>query len=72
MKIYGDSKSGAVARFQAPGKALRRRRAPAGGARKRGAGGLHADAGEGGFDLGRYPAVQAWVARVEQALRIVD
>ena len=27
---------------------------------------------EGGFDLGRHPAVQAWVARVEAALRIAD
>ena len=27
---------------------------------------------EGGFDLGAYPAVQAWVARVEAELRIVD
>ncbi len=25
---------------------------------------------EGGFDLGRYPAVQAWVKRVEGALKI--
>ena len=27
-------------------------------------------ADEGGFDLGAYPRVQAWVARVEQALNI--
>jgi glutathione S-transferase len=27
-------------------------------------------AGEGGFDLARYPRVQAWVRRVEQALGI--
>ena len=27
---------------------------------------------EGGFDLGDYPAVKAWVARVEQALNIHD
>ena len=26
------------------------------------------NAGKGGFDLGRYPAVQAWIARVEGAL----
>ena len=25
---------------------------------------------EGGFDLGAYPRVQAWIARVEQALKI--
>jgi glutathione S-transferase len=25
---------------------------------------------EGGFDLGRYPRVQAWVKRVEAALKI--
>lgn len=25
---------------------------------------------EGGFDLGRYPNVQAWVKRVEAALKI--
>ena len=29
-------------------------------------------AGEGGFDLSRYPRVQAWVARVETALAITD
>ncbi|MBA4793820.1 MAG: glutathione S-transferase family protein [Phenylobacterium sp.] len=29
-------------------------------------------AGEGGFDLARYPRVQAWVARVETALAITD
>jgi glutathione S-transferase len=29
-------------------------------------------AGDGGFDLARYPAVQAWIARVEQALDIRD
>jgi glutathione S-transferase len=29
-------------------------------------------ADEGGFDLARYPAIQAWVARVEAALRITD
>jgi glutathione S-transferase len=28
-------------------------------------------AGEGGFDLGLYPRVQAWIARVEAALSIV-
>ena len=27
---------------------------------------------EGGFDLGDYPAVQAWVRRVETALKIQD
>lgn len=27
---------------------------------------------EGGFDLSRYPNVQAWIGRVEAALRIVD
>ncbi|HEX3700664.1 MAG TPA: glutathione S-transferase family protein [Phenylobacterium sp.] len=27
-------------------------------------------AGEGGFELGDYPQVQAWIGRVEQALRI--
>ncbi|MDD3837517.1 MAG: glutathione S-transferase family protein, partial [Phenylobacterium sp.] len=27
---------------------------------------------EGGFDLSRYPAVQAWVGRVEVALNITD
>jgi glutathione S-transferase len=27
---------------------------------------------DGGFDLARYPAVQAWVARVEDALSIKD
>jgi glutathione S-transferase len=27
---------------------------------------------EGGFDLGKYPAVQAWVARVEAGLGIQD
>jgi glutathione S-transferase len=27
---------------------------------------------EGGFDLARYPAVKAWVARVEAALAITD
>jgi glutathione S-transferase len=27
---------------------------------------------EGGFDLARYPAVQAWVARVEAVLNITD
>lgn len=27
-------------------------------------------AGEGGFDLSRYPKVQAWIARVEEALPI--
>lgn len=29
-------------------------------------------AGEGGFDLSRYPKVQAWIARVEAALAITD
>jgi glutathione S-transferase len=29
-------------------------------------------AGDGGFDLGRYPKVQAWIGRVEQALNIAD
>lgn len=29
-------------------------------------------AGEGGFDLSRYPRVQAWIARVEAALPIKD
>ena len=29
-------------------------------------------ADEGGFELDRYPAIQAWVARVEAALRIAD
>ncbi|MFN3572912.1 MAG: glutathione S-transferase family protein [Phenylobacterium sp.] len=29
-------------------------------------------AGEGGFDLSRYPRVQAWVARVETALAVTD
>jgi len=29
-------------------------------------------AGEGGFDLARYPKVQAWIARVEAALPIKD
>ena len=29
-------------------------------------------AGEGGFDLTRYPRVQAWIARVEAALPIKD
>ncbi len=29
-------------------------------------------AGEGGFDLSRYPKVQAWIARVEAALPIKD
>ncbi len=29
-------------------------------------------AGEGGFDLALYPRVQAWVGRVEQALKIAD
>ncbi|WP_300573335.1 glutathione S-transferase family protein [Phenylobacterium sp.] len=29
-------------------------------------------AGEGGFDLSRYPQVQAWIARVEAALPIKD
>ncbi len=29
-------------------------------------------ADEGGFDLARYPAIQAWVTRVEAALRITD
>ena len=29
-------------------------------------------AGDGGFDLARYPAVQAWIGRVEQALNIRD
>ena len=29
-------------------------------------------AGEGGFDLSRYPQVQAWIARVETALPIKD
>ena len=29
-------------------------------------------AGEGGFDLVRYPAVQAWVVRVEAALGIAE
>jgi glutathione S-transferase len=27
---------------------------------------------EGGFDLNKYPAVQAWISRVEPALRIAD
>jgi glutathione S-transferase len=27
-------------------------------------------AGEGGFDLSAYPRVQAWIGRVEQALKI--
>jgi len=29
-------------------------------------------AGNGGFDLSRYPAIQRWIARVEQALNIRD
>lgn len=29
-------------------------------------------AGEGGFDLSRYPKVQAWVARVETVLAVTD
>ncbi|QUD88747.1 glutathione S-transferase family protein [Phenylobacterium montanum] len=29
-------------------------------------------AGDGGFDLGAYPAVRAWIGRVEAALRIRD
>jgi len=29
-------------------------------------------AGDGGFDLEAYPAVQAWIGRVEAALRIED
>jgi glutathione S-transferase len=29
-------------------------------------------AGDGGFDLGLYPAVKAWVARVEAELNIAD
>ena len=29
-------------------------------------------AGDGGFDLARYPRVQAWIGRVEQALHISD
>jgi glutathione S-transferase len=29
-------------------------------------------AGDGGFDLARYPKVQAWIRRVEQALNIAD
>jgi glutathione S-transferase len=29
-------------------------------------------ADEGGFDLARYPAVRAWIARVEAALNITD
>ena len=29
-------------------------------------------AGDGGFDLSRYPAIQRWIARVEQALNIRD
>jgi glutathione S-transferase len=29
-------------------------------------------AGEGGFRLADYPRVQAWIARVEQALNIAD
>jgi glutathione S-transferase len=29
-------------------------------------------AGDGGFDLARYPAVQAWIARVEAAVPIRD
>jgi len=29
-------------------------------------------AGDGGFDLARYPKVSAWVGRVEQALNIAD
>jgi glutathione S-transferase len=28
------------------------------------------EAGDGGFDLTRYPKVQAWIGRVEQALKI--
>jgi glutathione S-transferase len=28
-------------------------------------------AADGGFDLGRYPAIQAWLARVEQQPRFV-
>ena len=29
-------------------------------------------AGDGGFDLARYPKVTAWIGRVEQALNIAD
>jgi glutathione S-transferase len=29
-------------------------------------------AGDGGFDLGAYPAVSAWIGRVEAALNITD
>ncbi|MBS0333659.1 MAG: glutathione S-transferase C-terminal domain-containing protein, partial [Proteobacteria bacterium] len=29
-------------------------------------------AGEGGFDLGGYPRVRDWIARVETALNITD
>ena len=29
-------------------------------------------AGDGGFDLGLYPAVMAWIGRVEAALNITD
>ena len=29
-------------------------------------------AGDGGFDLARYPKVQAWIGRVERALSIAD
>jgi glutathione S-transferase len=29
-------------------------------------------AGEGGFDLGRYPAVRSWIARVERAIGIAS
>jgi glutathione S-transferase len=29
-------------------------------------------AGEGGFDLANYPNVQAWIGRMEQALKIAD
>jgi glutathione S-transferase len=29
-------------------------------------------ADEGGFDLGAYPALQLWIARVESALKIAD
>ncbi len=28
--------------------------------------------GDGGFDLTRYPAVRAWIGRVEAALNITD
>jgi glutathione S-transferase len=29
-------------------------------------------AGDGGFDLGLYPAITAWIGRVEAALNITD